>query len=899
MVDLEIDQGFTSINFLGSGESLMTVFAFRYRGFSLLSLAFGSLLFSIGCSPSQWFSGANQDAGVKAQKSDRQVNPSCSGLNLSQPTLDVFTFRKIVGCFNSDGSIDPIARMSDRLSDAELKPLVSLVNEHIVENKKALFELEHTFNLLDRTRKLDPTLYQVGRLLENDEFVASGIRLLKRVHRSEVEEKTQAGKVLANPIILKSIERLSKKLTVAGVQQGLDVAIQILEAPSVEQIQNKIRSANPRGDRRDFERELVQPVLDYVVIDGRDPQQTQVVLELIQRLIDGKMFRVLDEVLEGGSSKGLAQDLRVRVPALVSLLDFTLDEKYNRSRGPLMDPLASLFHAMNGPMVCLKGAQSVPNAGLFVVDELLAQSGESASLVQRRYPLTLKLMGSVCEFKPELSRDYWAFTRLSQSSAWQPTVDLLKALDREDLTSLFLNILGNTGSGFAGGPVENTAGIKRLLPLLQEVTERGLWEDLLYFATLPQKQDRKALIELLEYIMEPAPELGGKSLYDVGVEIVSRVKAKDLVDFLMSVKPFLDQKEPLVAPALRGLRDAFYSSDAHPMLELTQAVLASASKSPEFYEFLFKVSELDEFNDSVKLISKMAKGSELRELLTALMTLYHSFAVEGSHPIAVGETPAMPQLLRHTLSSNESVKYKINFEQKRELLACTKLDFENDLLDSRDPAFREQLHSTLSCLNSDREFDSLEKLIKKWSETPIEGMRSETLLSWGFELMKGLPFDATETGQLMSSFWKAYENGDVKKSLDLVRLLGGVELKGSVSAENRPTQGTVAAAAWELIFDLYQKSGSSLRRLSDFGAEVLENSKNQELLKFAERLFRAGAIQSEAPFNVLGQVDLVDLKSRIRKYECRDDSNEIKTRTQSILKDAEESIGSWEWDEKN
>ncbi len=859
-------------------------------------ISFCSSLLLSACSPGGKAGSSDFDSGILETRGYRKVNEGCSKLNLSKPTLDVTTFRKIADCFNSNGAIDPLWRLTQRLSHEELTPLVNLVNQYILSNRPILFELENTYNSLKSNKALDVTLKQVGRLLENEDFIASLITLVKRAHQAELvpgsdldnQSKVSKKPVVANLRVLRSLERISRKLNPQSVSKGIDIALNLLDAKAFDELQAAVAVKNPReaaGESgRDLETQFVTPLLMYLSVDSKDPKHVEILRELLDRLIDGSLFAAIDEVLEKSQRGNLGDS----VPAVASILNFAGDSKFGAGKAP-MDDLTTLFSAMNGPLYCLKQSSKIGNAIEFIIDDLVTRGSESAEWVQRGYPLTLKLMSSTCDYPRELGQTYSAMSTLAGTTAWSPMMDVLVALKRHHLESLLSKILANTGSGLLSEVTKNSGGLKRLIPLFQELTERKMWDNLLFVATLLKKEDRPALVETVQFILEPAAELNGASLFDMLVDIVSRVQPKDLVAFLRSAKVFIDQKEPIVAPALLGLRTAYYVNNVHPMIQVGSEIMGAASKNASLFETLFAIAEMPEFKESVRWVSKMANDGELKELLGAMITLYHSFATEGSHAIAKTIEPALEISRRHNLSSSQVAGYRLEFTNRERYGSCQKLDLNLDFSNSRTGEFEAQMGEMLSCLNTQGQFGELVHAVE-FLESEKLRTNDGNLLTWSLDLVRDVPLSSSEATDLLDRTFNQYESGK------LDRVLSGVAL-----VTNRAIESTsVSRAALELASEIEKQASLSVKQLLSVGAEVVKRSEIQGLIHYVHGLVKAESPVAEPLSDPFKNVDRKRVAEMMRIHECESTEAGQSKRVDKVIADARNTLTAWEWDaEKN
>jgi hypothetical protein len=199
----------------------------RMFGWSAGGVALGLSLSA--CSPGMFF-GGSVDEGVANTKSYRQINFKCSGLDLSSSEIDVSTFRKLVSCFNANGGLDPIEKLLTRLPDADVQPLVDVQNHYVLNNRKLLYTLEQTYLTLGEKQIIDPTFAQLGRLLENEEFISSSIALLKEGYSTSGAGGWPSWGLNPDRKLLKAIERIATKVNATNVADALDIALTFARA---------------------------------------------------------------------------------------------------------------------------------------------------------------------------------------------------------------------------------------------------------------------------------------------------------------------------------------------------------------------------------------------------------------------------------------------------------------------------------------------------------------------------------------------------------------------------------------------------------------------------------------------------------------------------------------------
>src|SRR6185312_40601 len=110
-----------------------------------------------------------------------------------------------------------------------------------------------------------------------------------------------------------------------------------------------------------------------------------------------------------------------------------------------------------------------------------------------------------------------------------------------------------------------------------ELTSRGVWNDVLLLATIPPTQDRQSIANALQYIYQPIPGLGNTSVYNVFMNSVQKVSPVDFYHFVSSLNTYVDSDRPIFQPLLQSLRDLYYINDVHPVSDTLRTILENAS----------------------------------------------------------------------------------------------------------------------------------------------------------------------------------------------------------------------------------------------------------------------------------------------------------------------------------
>ncbi|MGK5089109.1 hypothetical protein WDW86_16250 [Bdellovibrionota bacterium FG-2] len=812
------------------------------------ALLLSVLALTAACSPGM-FEGKSQDVdlGVRETKSYRKVNQACADLDLSSSEINVGTFKELLHCFNSNGSLEPIERLVNNLKDEQLEALVATSNKYVLNNPAVLYEVEKTFYALDDQHILDESLLQLGRLLENDEFVASAIGLLKDGYFAK-SEATVGVAPHADKEILKVLELLSARLTNENVIDTLDLGLSLGGNKLLAALQEHFNGDSLRGRTL---RQLTDQFTAYLQQTAR-PEHVELGRRALESLINDDLFVALDGAIGGTSDRNLKEG----IPKMAAVLKASL-----ANDASALDGLTSLFRYLHRPISCLKGTRTLPDATMYVMDELTAQpSSQASAFVERNNLLLMVVMNPFCDFPAELGQYYPSILELAKKRSMEPAADLLKAVHgiqrpdpnnpkkmRHPLTDLVLDAASDPS-------------LKLLFPLLSELNDRevngvSLWENLLLFANLPRLEDRQKLKDSLAYLIAPRAALQGRAIFDVASDSVVRASGDNLYKFVHSLRKFLDEsnKDPLLVPSLTVLKQAFFTNEVHPILDLVRKVSAEATQNEKFFDTLFVVSDRPEFQESVALISKMARTGELKELLGAVITLFHKFGQQGKKQILGGiEPPENTVKLRHALTAKDLVPFidgpALFAEGWGSLAACEKLDPRISMADPFTPQFASQLTNTLACVNVDGGHKDLVAAVNYLDNEKTDDGRS--YLQMSIDWFKELNFTQNEAAYLTGSMLKTWDDGRLFRVLDAIPFLvngstragtGRIDSTGPVL---RPLLNLLAPV---LDAKVDSDSPPSFRELEKFGATVVRDSAVPGILSFVEKIWDKKAESEVTP----------------------------------------------------
>lgn len=812
---------------------------FRGRSFSQAFLVFALALALAACSPAGWFGRPDGDSQILQQRpAASRRNNRCSGIDLSHRDLDVATFRKLVSCFNSNGTLEPLEQLTLRASDAQLLPLMTVVNEAVLQNPRLLFDLSVTYDDWVTRQLLETAFTKFGVVLENEDFVTAGVRLLKGAYDA-VEDPG---------LLLEAIAKLSDKLTAERVRGGMDAVISVAESRVAQALLTKVRAA--RSDARDL-RSLSDGVWAYAQ-ETRPAELRELLHRAFQAAASGKLFSALDAGLGAADA-----ELQRSIPELAAAFDAMLAQD-----GRITQQVASLFGAIRKPISCLNGARSVADPATFVIGEMhLRFRDRPEEFLWRQNPLALVAMNSFCEYPAGLDESYAAMRELAVQPGFGRLAELLGGLYDQRLVPLLAGFLGDVGP-------EGRTGVKHLIPLLAEGRDRGMLGDAFLAIALLRPEDRTVVQDVAAFLAEPIRATGGTSLIDVLAQGVSGVSREDLFQLLKSLRRFAESETSLIAPAMRGLRSAMFVNNVHPVMDLAQALLSRAPRNQALFDTLFFLAAQPEFREAIHLVSAMAKDGRLRELIGGVLELFAGVAEEGRHAgIAPSQEPPFVRLTRHDWSAADEFFIANTPREGRHPqvdATCLSMRFDLPLSQTEHGQYGEQLDSLLGCLDQNHEFTDVVRFVRylRCNRTAAPGqpcagrtLRGRDYYRLTLDLVRALDIGAENLADLTDRFLGAVRDGRFNRAARVASLPLGRDYLG----------GTVVRAAADFLAPVFSSIRAPLQRVLDFGAQLMVRRDLSQVVQLVDRVRKVDAPVTPRT----AQVDFDDarLSVRIRNKE--------------------------------
>ena len=843
----------------------------RAKAWAALAL----LLTASACSSRLFSNGPDQS--VLNQPDYRPFNAACSGISLSKSTLDVPTFKRLVNCFNSNGSIQPIANLVAKMSDAEIGVVTDTLNRHFLQDDTAIFKLERSFGDLDQAKQLDPAFTSLGKWLENDDLVVATLSLLKDAW-------------VPGSYVLESLEYLGNQATYDRFATALNVAQNLTGSPvaglapaqPLVGIQSRLLSDMPEGLSYQAGEtcangnglQTLTDCFSSFARDAQDPLHVQLARQLVNHAASGDLLPAMDLWL-GSDSASLATG----VPPAAALVDVV-----SASGGQILDGLTSLFHYLDVPITIMGGAGVTPDADIYVFEQVVDRPvSEASEFVRRTNKLTLSLFAPFSAYPDALGQYYPALSALGSSDAIDNTSVLFKALydstqvNGGPLVKLFVDTIGDTGGAPSVDPQsdgpENTVGVKFLVPFMAELSNRQAWGDLLLAQALLKPEDRPTLTAFLNWLTAPAASLGNQGMYDVLAGALTRASPSTLFQLAYSLRHYWGASAPVVAPALDQLRSAFYINDAHPVYDTFRSILEESSSNQGLFQLLIRLNGLPEFRDAVRFTSQIAENGNLKSIAYAMVSLFHPFAEQGAVAVSATQAPQLIDGRRHNLSfamltPHVTVPYT---GEAAGYADCSALDTRINLLDYQAPGFNSQLQAWEGCLNAGGDYTDLTSSLQFLQQNPVPG-RSENFLDLALDEIQGIKDAMTVAAaqSVIESFLSGYAAGTVAKDAQVLPLF----VTTAVSVPGQ-TAGPVLQAGLDAANAAYGLASAQFGRLWQFAKAVAARSDLADVTRFLGTVWTqaSGPVPPPAPDTSVNVPNLGPVPSWIENAECEGDSS--------------------------
>ena len=695
-----------------------------------------------GCSSSIFKEEDKAQPKMSAIAGTGEFNEDCLNLNLGRADLDVGSARTLVNCLNANGSIQEYAILFNRLSDTQLQSLLTLVNRHVMLRPDRLRLIDQSMKQADERQIIDRTFSTLAPLLDQPRAIMAAIRILQQgayvgqpgiVQQLSTRLFSSSERGTFDTSILKSIRMLATELSnqasssAQATTHTRNNSARILESISAVAKSNAFveisksyfgASKLAPGITRDL---LVRNLHEHIKSKIEEPNQVYL-KTLAWGLVDGSLFTALDRMNHGQCDGGRNADcqpnhdnptLRTlnqhqQIAAIEHLMRLLVSNQSGRME--LLRPLTRLFFSMNRAIPCLANSHEIPNATLFVMDELTKQIPlQLPSWIQRTNTLQILLSNSLCSF-PTYTEDgtTYSFNQMLEvlrtlaehispetNSAGRPLITTAHVIDAlmtaeqiaptndalDDLTpirngqyrtneryrKLLVNWLGDTGTHSA---------FNKTTDFIDDLLRRGVFGNILYLLSLPEATRdsyrpaiaRDELQRLVHVLLKKRTELASsisdipgsqpqmwRNIYDVFSVALLKIDVRNILDLAAGLESYTNINQPIIGPLAENLRESILLNDKNPILEILidVALHSESDDNKAFFDTLFEVSEWSEFEQALRLTGRLAANGNLKSLINGVLMIFQgtiNSVPDSARPVVVPPSANIPLAHNHAWS---------------------------------------------------------------------------------------------------------------------------------------------------------------------------------------------------------------------------------------------------------
>lgn len=803
----------------------------------------------------------------------RAVNTQCR-MDLSGDEMTAPVLRSLVRCFNAAGAMEKSAKLMESLSDQELGPIARWMGQELLSQPTRLYQLDESISILDKEQKWVQILHRLGKILENEGLVSSALSLLR--------EGLAASQTPNGNRLLQALEKAAPEATDSRLIGLLDFAIPVGESRAIAALLEKINRTDLGSLTVPLAAQLSSAYLKHTRTQsepqaGRSARQG-IVSSLLARVEDQSLFEFVDAWLGSPSSSERGESERVQSARVAALFDRLFGQQAR-----VASQLFPTVWAADRPMACFRETQAVPHLRDALVTEWTRRStDESSRYMVRDAALELVLLQPYCSVPTALSQNFKSIQELALTPEWDVMSELLETASRvtrgeekrQVLVDLFFQLMGDLND-------QGAEGVLNTLPLLTEASERGLILEGLLAATAPTVKDRSGLARDLKFLNVKHRDLGGQSIVDVLTHAASFASAGDLADLYRALLQLARHPEPLIVDFMLGARDAYYSSNVHPGLDLVRSTLAKSTKNQDLMETLVKIASRSEFKEMLREVAVMARPEDgrLKDLVGGMLGVLRQYSRKGqvdvqplvvsplevrrSHNFAGVDAPAFPSIRDRVSRFFTGIT-----GTRAQLGACLEVDPQFVWDRYTVPGYRGKLENLIKCIEAEPASSDLAQALRFLADTATEGGRSflELPLDWA----TATTLSREDVRYLSDHLLGALGERKVDRFASLLPLLVNREF-----AAKDGTRGTLVRPVMELVRPIFENSLSraALTRTLNYSGTLMRMPEFQTAALVADQIWDQQlepvlSADQDTPAAIRRNFDFERIKRWISNKEC-------------------------------
>jgi len=339
------------------------------------------------------FSGKNGDSRLEAQRGSREGRPSCPSLDLAGDRLTTAEFRGLLQCFNSNGSIQPLADWISASSDQAVAPLVDTLNRFLFAPGAPREESRSILEQLQESGELEPFLKRLFTVFEEGDAIARAVSHINTNNNAQVRTKLQS-------------------LTPEQAYRAIHALNRMMKQPSYASMRRAVLDFNPPAEVR---KQLIQATSRITQAFQRDPSAQAIAARMSPR----ELVSLFRQILGRDSSKFQSRF------ASAELVLRTLGADQARR----LDQVLRLVSSLNAPVSCMNDGRRFDDAWKFINEEFTHKPGlELNEFVTHFAATTALVIRDFCAVPQGFYQEFPSFFDLATSNIGGPALEWVHRL---------------------------------------------------------------------------------------------------------------------------------------------------------------------------------------------------------------------------------------------------------------------------------------------------------------------------------------------------------------------------------------------------------------------------------------------------------------------------------------
>jgi hypothetical protein len=563
------------------------------------------LLFITGCTVNPFL---DQNAKKDLPKIDNQTtaNTECIKINLSEDKIDNENFKKLLSCLNNDGSLEPIVNFVKSLNENELKIIVSLFNEKILQSSKNQILAYDAIYTLEEQNLLKEILFQVSIVFKNEKFVKSFSRILKTVFYKD--NKPDLNSFYALKILLSKTKDLN---------QALEFFLEVLNLKSIKKINETLLKSSLTKtldkDKLDFKEQVIslKKFLNYQYNRPYDSLKI-----LFKEIESGFLFNVISNYLKNYNRAydELVLDLQIYY------LEEYLKALYLNDNQKFLYTLNEFFYEnKNIPLSCFNGSVKPKNLNDLILDRVLSfnLSSQLENTISDEI-FKLKLSSAFCEPAKSFNKlnfilsSFFEHKIANKKLLIEVGLDFLQALSLDGKNKVLDELLFNVLSEKNEYSYTNFSQ-KLLSDLLDD--NKKIFSNFFYFLNYLIKANKSQDIQdFISHLLKPRSELNGLSVYELFANKFQEISDENFVDFFVGLKDIYLNSDFNLTKLIELSLQSLQIDGVNNLVNYVLSLDFSNQSVQEKFKILLNTLENKNFNSALEHVSVMSQKGLLQEI---------------------------------------------------------------------------------------------------------------------------------------------------------------------------------------------------------------------------------------------------------------------------------------------